>query len=87
MSNDHGESGVTPTESKTTRTAGNSPHGSRDAPRTSASHEADRSEKARSRNADMHVLGESDSSVVPVKPANNDSVPLLAEPVEGAQRS
>jgi hypothetical protein len=74
--NDHGESGVTPTETKTTRTAGNSPHGSRDALRTSASLEADRSKKARSCNAGMHVLGESDSSVVPGKPANNDSVTL-----------
>src|SRR3546814_2714026 len=45
MSNDHGKSDDTPTESKTTGTAGNFLHGSREAPETSASHEADRSEK------------------------------------------
>ena len=83
MSNDYGESDVAPTESETTRTAGNFPHGSREAPGTSASHEADRSEKARGRNSDAHVSGESDSSLVPQKQANNDSVPLSAESVEG----
>ena len=83
MSNDHGESDVAPTESETTRTAGNFPHGSREAPGTSASHEADRSEKARGRKSDTHVSGESDSSIVPQKQANNDSVPLSAESVEG----
>lgn len=83
MSNEYGESGVTPTESKTTRTVGNFPHGSRETPGTSVSREADRSEKARGRHADMHVLGESDSSIVPEKLTNNDSVPLSAEPVEG----
>ncbi len=31
----------------------------------------------------MHVLGESDSSIVPKKQANNDSGPLSAESVEG----
>jgi group II intron reverse transcriptase/maturase len=31
----------------------------------------------------MHAPGESDSSIVPEKQANNDSVPLPAEPVEG----
>ena|SRR5579863_6534925 len=83
MSNDHGESDVAPTESETTRTVGNFPHGSRETPGTSASSEADRSEKARCHNADAHVLGESDSSIVPKKPANNDSATLSAELVEG----
>ncbi|MGH9448094.1 MAG: reverse transcriptase domain-containing protein, partial [Terriglobia bacterium] len=83
MSNDQGKSDVAPTESKTTRTVGNFPHGSRETPETSASRETDRSEKARCRKTDTHVSGESDSSIVPKKQANNDSVPLSAEPVEG----
>ena len=83
MSNDHGESDVTPTESETTRTVGNFPRGSREIPETSASSEADRSEQARCRNADMHVSGESDSSIVPKKQANNDGVPPSTESVEG----
>lgn len=83
MSNAHGKSDMTPTESKTTGTVGNFPHGSRETPATSASSmEADRSEKARSRTSDMHVAGESDSPIVPKKPTNNGSVPLSAEPVE-----
>ena len=44
---------------------------------------ADRSEKARSRKSDRHVAGESDSSIVPGKPANNSGVPPLAESAEG----
>ena len=43
----------------------------------------DRLEKARCHKSDMHVAGESDSSIVPRKPANNSSVPLLAESAEG----
>ena len=62
---------MAPTESKTTGTVGNFPHGSRETPVTSASSmEADRSEKARGHNPDMHVTGESHSSIVPGKPAN-----------------
>ena len=76
-------SGVAPTESKTTRTVGNFPRGSRETPATSVSQEADRSEKAKCHKSDMHVSGESDSSIVPKKPANNDGVPPSAEPVEG----
>lgn len=83
MSNAHGKSDMTPTESKTTGTVGNVPHGSRETPATSASSmEVDRSEKARSRTSGMHVAGESDNPVVPGKPVNNGSVPLPAEPVE-----
>ena len=61
MSNESfGESDVTPTESKTTGTVGNFPHGSRETPVPSVSAmEADRSEKARGHNADVHVSGES----------------------------
>ena len=84
MSNVNGESGVTPTESETTRTVENLSRGSRETPAISVSSmEADRSEKARGLKSDMHVAGESDSSIVPEKPANKDSLPLSAERVEG----
>jgi len=84
MSNDNGECDVTPTESKTTGTAGNFSHGSRETPAIFASSmEADRLEKARCRKSDMHVAGESDSPIVPQKPANKGSVPLPAESAEG----
>ena len=87
MSNErHGESDVTPTESKTTGTVGNFPHGSRETPETSVfSMEADRSEKARGHNPDMHVAGESHSSIVPEKPANKGGVALPAELAEGRE--
>ena len=84
MSNDRGESDVTPTESETTGTVGNFPHGSRETPVTSVSAtEAERSEKARGHNPDMHVNGESYSSIVPKKPANKGGVALPAELAEG----
>ena len=84
MSNIKGESDVSPTESKTTSMVGNFSHGSRETPVTSASPmEADRSEKARGHKSDAHVAGESHSSIVPEKPANNGGVPPPAESVEG----
>ena len=83
MSNVNGESGVTPTESQTTGTVENLSRGSREAPETSAAHATDRSEKSRCRTSDMHVSGESDSFIVPQKPANNGSGSLSAESVEG----
>src|SRR6185503_4765788 len=84
MSNDHGKSDISPTESKTTSTVGNFSHGSRETPATSASPmEADRSEKAGCHKSDRHVAGESDSSIVPEKPANKGGVPLSAELAEG----
>jgi len=84
MSNGHGECDVTPTESKATGTIGNFPHGSRETPLTSVSFMgADRSEKARGHNSDMHVSGESHSSIVPEKPTNKGRVPGPAESVEG----
>ena len=43
--------------------------------------EADRSEKARCHNADMHVAGESDGSIVPEKRTNKAGTPV-AEFVE-----
>ena len=84
MSNDHGEFDEAPTESKTTGTVGNFPHGSRETPVTSVfPMEADRSEKARGHNPDMDVSGESHSSIVPGKPANKGWVPKPAESAEG----
>ena len=84
MSNEHGEFDVTPTESKTTGTVGNFPHGSRETPATSVSSMgADRSEKARGHKSDMDVTGESHSSIVPKKPANKGGAPLPAELAEG----
>ena len=85
MSNERqGEFDETPTESKTTGTVGNFPHGSRETLLTSVSFMgADRSEKARGHNTDMDVTGESDSSIVPKKPANKGGVAQPAELVEG----
>jgi len=84
MSNDRGESDVTPTESETTGTVGSCLHGGRETPVISdSSMEAERSEKARGHNAEMHVIGESHSSIVPKKPANKGRVPRPAESVEG----
>jgi hypothetical protein len=50
-----------------------------------SSMEADRSEKARGHNSDMHVIGESDSFIVPEKPANKGGVSQPAELVEGRE--
>ena len=44
---------------------------------------AGRSEKAASRTSDMHVLGESDDSIVPAKRANKAGLSAVAESVEG----
>jgi hypothetical protein len=86
MSNEYGEFDEAPTESKTTGTVGNFPHGSRETPVTSVScMEADRSEKARGHKSDMHVTGESHSSIVPKKLANKGRVPRPAESVEGRE--
>ena len=84
MTNVKGKSDMAPTESETTRTVGNFSHGSRETPITSTSSmEVDRSEKARGHNPGMHVIGESDSPIVPMKPANKGGVPLPAELAEG----
>ena len=86
MSNDHGEFDKACTESKTTGTVGNFPHGSRESPVTSVSlMEADRSEKARGHKSDMDVTGKSHSSIVPKRPANKGRVPRPAESVEGRE--
>jgi hypothetical protein len=47
--------------------------------------EADRSEKARGHKSDMHVTGQSHSSIVPKKLANKGRVPGPAESVEGRE--
>jgi len=84
MSNEDGEFDKAPTESKTTGTIGNFPHGSRETALTSGSFMgADRSEKARGHKSDMDVGGESHSFIVPKKPANKGRVPRPAELVEG----
>src|SRR5580693_2319738 len=80
MSSAHGKLAVSPTESETTCTVGNFPRGSREAPETSVSQEADRSEKARRRKSDVHVSGESDSSIVPKKRTNKGGSILRAHP-------
>jgi hypothetical protein len=86
MSNVKGKFDVTPTESETTGTVGNFSRGSRETPLTSVScREADRSEKARGHNSDMDVTGESDSSIVPNKPANKGGEPQPAESAEGRE--
>ncbi len=86
MSSDHGKFDVSPTESETTGTVGNFPHGSRETPEASASREAGRSEKAQRHKSDMHASGESDSSIVPKKRANNDpGAPGSAESGEGRE--
>ena len=84
MSRDQGEYDNTPTESETTRTVGNFSHGSRETPVKAVPEVgADRSEKAYRHKSDRHVAGESDSSIVPEKPANKGGVPPSAESVEG----
>jgi RNA-directed DNA polymerase len=87
--NAKGESAFTPTESKTTGMAGHSPHGSRETPVLSApaktSAVADRSEKASRHKSDMHGAGESDSSIVPKKSANNERTGPEGVPPEGVR--
>ena len=82
MSNVNGESDVSPTESKTTRTDGSFSRGNWEIPETSLSLEMDRSGKARCHHPDMHVAGKSDSLVVPAKQANKAGPQTAAESVE-----
>jgi len=82
MSNVNGESDVSPTESKTTRTDGSFSRGNWEIPETSLSLEMDRSGKARRHHPDMHVAGKSDSLVVPGKQANKAGPQTAAESVE-----
>jgi hypothetical protein len=86
MTNATGKSDMDPTESETTRTVGNSSHGSREIPATSCSSmDRDRSGKTTGHNPDMHDAGKSDSSIVPGKSANNGGVPPSAESMEGRE--
>jgi len=88
MSNVNGKSDVTPTESETTSTVGNFPHGSREIPTTSlVPMTKDRSVQARGRTTDMHVAGKSDRSIVPKKPANKGGMFASAESAEGRERT
>jgi len=83
MTSDQGERVVSPTESETTRTDENLSRGSRETPVTStASMAEDRSAEARCRTADMHVTGESGSSIVPEKLTNKTGPLPVAESVE-----
>lgn len=61
----------------------NSPHGNREAPRTSIGGAMDRLEKAVRRSSSVHVHGESDDGIVPVKPPNKAGPQDAAEVVEG----
>ena len=86
MSNDEGEFDETPTESKTTGTVGNFPHGSRETPETSVFFHGSGSVGEGARPQDRHGRhGESDSFIVPKKPANKGGVPRPAESVEGRE--
>ena len=72
-------------ESETLGMCGNSMRENREALQTPARDgRAGRSKKAKGRNVDMHVCGESDGLVVPTKRANKaDAYALAAESAEG----
>ena len=71
-------------ESETLGMWGNSMGENREALQMPTSMAVGRSKKAKSRNVDMHVCGESDGLIVPVKRANKaDSYGLVAESAEG----
>ena len=78
----HGEPPADPAQSKTLRMRGNSSHGNREVPTSSAADgSADRSGKGTPRTPDTHDAGKSDALIVPRKRANNGRQP--AESVEG----
>ena len=71
-------------ESETLGMWGSSMRGNREALQTpTLDGSAGRSEKAKSRNVDMHVCGESDALIVPVKRANKAGGCAAAESAEG----
>ena len=83
MSDVNGKPDVNPTESKTTRMAGNFLDGSREIPEPSrSSMEQDRAEKTRCHNSAMHGAGKSDKCIVPGKSANLGGVPPSSESME-----
>lgn len=78
-----GESLTDPAQSKNLSMRGNSLHGNREVPASSATGAADRSGKGNPHTPGMHDAGKSDGCVVPEKPPNNDGLPTSAEAVEG----
>jgi hypothetical protein len=71
-------------ESETLGMCGNSMRENWEAPQTPTHDEVGRSKKAKSRNVDMHVCGESDGLIVPTKRANKaGAYALAAESAEG----
>jgi hypothetical protein len=71
-------------ESETLSMWGNSMRENREALQTPTLDGVGRSKKAKSRNFDMHVCGESDGLIVPTKRANKvDAYALAAESAEG----
>jgi RNA-directed DNA polymerase len=71
-------------ESETLGMCGNSMRENREALQTPTLDGVGRSKKAKSRNVDMHVCGESDGLIVPTKRANKaDANELAAESAEG----
>jgi hypothetical protein len=72
-------------ESETLGMWGNSMRENREAPQTpTRDSSAGRSKKAKSRNVDMYVCGESDGLIVPTRRANKaDAYALVAESAEG----
>jgi len=78
-----GEGSPGAAESKTLGMRGNSMRENRETPATPAASAAGRSEKAKSRTADMYVAGESDDLIVPTKRTNKIGLVAMAEFVEG----
>ncbi len=80
----HGKSPSYPAQSKTRRMSEHSMHENRETPETSGSDgESDRPEKATRPPSGMHVSGESDGRIVPMKSPNNAGPSTAAEAVEG----
>ena len=74
-----GEVRASATESKNLSMRGNSKRENRESPAVSESIDAERSANALGGTADMHVAGQSDGSVVPTKPTNNEGAEPSAE--------
>src|SRR5450432_88265 len=78
----YGEVGASAAESKTLSMRGNSKCENRESPAVSESLDAERSANALGGTADMHVAGQSDGSVVPTTPTNNEGAEPSAESAE-----
>jgi group II intron reverse transcriptase/maturase len=82
----HGKAQADTAESENLSMRGNSKRENRETPAASQGSLFDlweRSENASGGTADMHATGESDESVIPAKPTNNDEAESSAESVEG----